>query len=552
MQVKIRSVDAFVIRRGIVAVILGLTASVLTVNITRPWVGYHGGDGADFGIMARNYLRYGYGVAKLAPVTNAGPAQPGKFRYYTHHPVILPVLISVSYRLFGVSEASARVVPIVFVLASLLIWYQILLMQWDWATAVVGLFFLAFTPMTLFYGQVIEHEPLTLFFVLLTLWCYLLWMKNGSVAAYTGLLLSLFLGTQTGWPVYLIVPFLLLHNLTCGEMKSEKQWRVLVLPVVAVGGFVIFLTHLWIVGGTERLLEIYDAFGQRSFLNRHPRTPALPIRVILNFAYAIYLFTPIPLLLSCGWLILLGRKVSRREPLGTDVWPVLLLGFGLLWLILFCRGAVHAYHTFYLGPFVALSAALATLAMSHWASARKRGWAMAAIGVGLAFFPAQALLHTQYIRTFQQREYWALYRLGLWIKENSSPERKVLILAERQYRHHVVEYYAERDLTFVGSGLAAAYLVPNSQPLRLHYVIAPTESRDGGQMAALLRCDWPPVEGYSCFEVPPVGLAIQASGPGIIIRTTGRSESSIAENPHRGAGGVWRLVSDKSKAFFAR
>jgi hypothetical protein len=551
MQVELSSVDAIFVRRGIVAVILALTAFVLTVNITRPWVGYMSGAGADFGIMARNYLRFGYGVTKLGPVTNAGPAEPKEFRYYTHHPVMLPVLMSVSYRLFGVSAASARLVPIVFILAALLIWYQILLMQWDWATAVAGLFFLAFAPMTLFYGQVIEHEPLTLFFVLLTLWCYLLWMKNGSMAAYAGLLVSLLVGTQTGWPVYLIVPFLLLHYLTCGGMKSEQPWRILVLPIVAVGGFVIFLAHLWIIGGTGRFLDLLSAFSSRGFLNRHPLTPALPVRVILNLAYATYLYTPIALLLSGGWLILLGRKLTRRERLGIDVWPVLLLGFGLLWLILFCRGVVHAYYTFYLGPFVALSAALATVAVYHWASAKRRGWAMFGIVVAVAFFSAQALLHTQYIRTFRQGEDWALYRLGLWIKENSSPERKVLVLAERQYKHHVVEYYAERDLAFVGPELAAAYLMPNTQSLRFHYVIAPAESRDGGQMAAL-RCDWPPLEGYSCFDVPSVGLAIQARGPAIMLRTIGRSASSILENPHRGAGGAWRLVVDKLKAFLAR
>src|SRR5262249_54101156 len=82
---------ASVARHGAFVLILGVAAALLSWNVTQPWVGYYSGSGADFAVMARNYLRYGYVATRLGSVTNPGLAKSEEFRYYTDHPILLPV-----------------------------------------------------------------------------------------------------------------------------------------------------------------------------------------------------------------------------------------------------------------------------------------------------------------------------------------------------------------------------------------------------------------------------------------------------------------------------
>ena len=269
--------------------------------------------------------------------------------------------------------------------------------------------------------------------------------------------------------------------------------------------------------------------------------------MILNLGYASYLFTPIALALSGVWLVRFGRKLARRERLGPDALVAVLLGHGLVFITVFGSGVVQPHLLFHLGPFVGASAALATGWLYSRASAKGRTWAVAVIIVVLGLFPAQAVAHMWYIRSFGEAEDSMLYRLGLWIRENSSPEAGLLVMVERKYWHHILDYYAERGLILVRPERDGMRLSPQMRWPSARYIIAPVQDQGDGITAAFPPCDWPRLEGYACFEI-----TAESGGQGVRERARRRAiprKETPASDGHRPEG-LWELVAGKLKVFF--
>ena len=168
----------------LLAVVAILAASTLlqSEGIRRPWSGKDTGyNGAFYSILARNYLRYGLLQTKLGPVRNSGKAERSEFKYYLNHPPLLPIVVSLSFRCFGVNEWAARGVAIAFSFFSLFILYLFSKEIWGQQTAFVATTIASFVPITLFYGSHVEvFGPLLLFFVLLTVYFYWRWFTTNQ------------------------------------------------------------------------------------------------------------------------------------------------------------------------------------------------------------------------------------------------------------------------------------------------------------------------------------------------------------------------------------
>src|SRR3989344_1806206 len=89
-----------------------VTFFVVVKNLDKPFVGIHDWNGARYGNIARNYLRYGFFTTKFSQVENSGEVVPFEFQYYTHYPPLLPILISLSYYIFDIGEWQTRTVPL--------------------------------------------------------------------------------------------------------------------------------------------------------------------------------------------------------------------------------------------------------------------------------------------------------------------------------------------------------------------------------------------------------------------------------------------------------
>src|SRR3989344_2554478 len=115
---------------------------ILLVGINRPLAGQHDWNSVFFGNAARNHVRYGLLTTKLGVVTNVGYFPQENLSYYTHHPILMPLLLAGSMRIFGITEWAIRLVPIIS--ATVLIYFLFKLVQqlWDAKTALLSTFFL--------------------------------------------------------------------------------------------------------------------------------------------------------------------------------------------------------------------------------------------------------------------------------------------------------------------------------------------------------------------------------------------------------------------------
>lgn len=151
---------------------------------------------------ARNTLHYGLAETGLLQVRNDGPADPEHFRYYIHHPPGVPLLVAANFAALGESEAAARLVPILFTLLSIAVLYRMVrkAMNHRTATLAAGLFVLM--PMTALFGRMVNHEAVTLFWMLLLVDRYLEWRHTRMTQTLASMGAVFCAGALCGWPMF--------------------------------------------------------------------------------------------------------------------------------------------------------------------------------------------------------------------------------------------------------------------------------------------------------------------------------------------------------------
>jgi 4-amino-4-deoxy-L-arabinose transferase-like glycosyltransferase len=133
----------------ILALILAASLTLAAIHVGDAFGGFHGATNEAF------YAELGRSVAKdpLKYPSYAG----GKTDY--NIPPLTAYLLGASFMAFGESEASARLVPIIFSLASITLTYMIGRRIYDERTGLAAAAILAFTPMNVIVGRNVQTDP---------------------------------------------------------------------------------------------------------------------------------------------------------------------------------------------------------------------------------------------------------------------------------------------------------------------------------------------------------------------------------------------------------
>jgi 4-amino-4-deoxy-L-arabinose transferase-like glycosyltransferase len=185
--------------------------SFLLVCGNAPWLGknYFSTNGSRYAVVAKNYLRYGFLKTKFAPVQDYGVRFPENPNYYINHPILLYLLLSISFVIFGVHSWAARFVPIAASVGSLLLVYAVAKRWWGSLCATCAAFFFAFMPMTTIFGSLVNFEPPTAFFMLLAVYYYQRWfdMRTRRDLYLLGGCIFLANFCEALWFVFLVVRY---------------------------------------------------------------------------------------------------------------------------------------------------------------------------------------------------------------------------------------------------------------------------------------------------------------------------------------------------------
>ena len=392
---------------------------------------------------------------------------PTMLNYYVDHPPLVPLLVSFNYRIFGISEASTRLVAITFSLLSLFFVYLIALKLFDPDTALLAVSLLTLTPMFLFFGRMTNHEVVTNFFVLAAIYAYMLWVDARIAKNFALLLLALIFGMAAGWPAYYVAGLLSAHCLFfVRDGRKGNVSMIVALPVVAVLMFGLFIYHVYLLEGMEGLTSLMDKFLLRA--GGGFRWTEFIATLARYFDYG---FTPVLILLA---FLYAAIDPARSRESGTvfrltDSILLLMFGFASIHVLLFKQAALeHPYWIFY---FIAPIAICAARAVYILANPKNQNAKVFAAGVYAFFLVLLVWLSYPRMKYFNTANRVHAYRLGQSIHQHSSPGD--IIVMPLGYQGTQLPYYADRDVRYWITTLAALDDILANRRVNYRYYFMP-------------------------------------------------------------------------------
>jgi 4-amino-4-deoxy-L-arabinose transferase-like glycosyltransferase len=186
-------------------VIFLLLAFHFARGLQRPWSEEDNWYGAVYSQAAHNNLRGGLHAGGVPATLYFGPLPIPPDAYYVHHPTLLPTLVTVSFAALGEAEWTARLIPVLTSLASLVVlWFLVREAAGPRAATLAAAVFAA-VPMELHYGDMVDFEPVLTFWMLGLLSCVWHWEKTGRRRWATAASGFAVLALWTDWPGYLLV-----------------------------------------------------------------------------------------------------------------------------------------------------------------------------------------------------------------------------------------------------------------------------------------------------------------------------------------------------------
>lgn len=321
-----------------IIIIIALIVRLFRITEMIDWTG------AKMGILARNYLYYGYIETKFGAVRNV---IDGSFVYYANHPPTPAIVLSFLYRIFGIHECVNRGFTITLGLLSIILLFLIVKKIWDEDTAIYASFIAALLPIT----AVFDREggwAIVLFFVCLMVYSYLRWSMDNNKRYFLVLIIATIFGGMMDWIFYPIIGCLTLYHLI---IYKNKKIEFFVVPLIALLIFIGMMFYLQSLHSPESL--------------QHAGTKWIDFSIYTNWHFyskmirdAILQFTSVIILLS---LIYLWNLASnwRKVPKEKSLLILILFIYGLFLVVALPKGAlVHRCYLYLAAPAMIISSAL--------------------------------------------------------------------------------------------------------------------------------------------------------------------------------------------------
>src|SRR3989344_1125737 len=343
--------------------VLTLASVLLGINLNKEFIGHHDWNSVVYSLIAKNYIRYGYISTKLGQVRNPEITQPANFNFLIHYPPLLPILISLGFKVFGPVEFAARLIPVA---ASLLLLSMIFLIGISLVSVSVGFLaalFVVLTPLFIYFGKLPVHDTIVPAFGVTAFYGYIQYMKTRKKIYYMLILFGVVVGGLVNWSNYYVVLAIIVHFLVWDRNKSVR-YPIIVLVPICIFLFSLQLLHLKILTGNFHLFDFIGIFLRRA--NIVANDPIYSFSLSTYFykesEYLKIYMTRTLLVLSTVWLItsFFGKKSSSEKR--TNFYLYALLIYGLVQLVVFTNlSYIHDYMIYYLLPYIVLSGALGFL-----------------------------------------------------------------------------------------------------------------------------------------------------------------------------------------------
>jgi 4-amino-4-deoxy-L-arabinose transferase-like glycosyltransferase len=356
----------------ILAIIL-LATYLITINVATPWQSMHEDNGTLNESIALSHLHLGLIFTKGQDILaqearqSFGPldvTEAQHFAYfasdqvhrepYGHHPPLLGLTIALSFVTFGPHFWSERLVPIVYALVGLILFYFIIARWFDRGIARFAAFLYATFPMFGYFGRNVSHESSVLFYALLILLGYGEWKRTYRKRWLILIAFGTIIGCGYGWPIFYFIPLLYIIDWLCEHYPDRHLALAMMVPML-LSAIIIVAQLCWVLNGS--IDQLGTIFTRRIGGGSDEQT--IIVTTITWFSQltswnteGFGLWSQIALPASLGYALTKMHTITLPMPARLGA----ILGvWGISHILLFRNGAfVHAYWQFYLLPAYAL------------------------------------------------------------------------------------------------------------------------------------------------------------------------------------------------------
>lgn len=155
--------------------VFALALLIWTQYFNRPFTDNHSWRQSDVAQVARNFYLHGHNI--LLPEINWNGDKPG---YVETELPLVPWLASLLYVVTGVHEWAARVIPVLFSLASVYYLYCLAKRLFDRKVALFSALFFLVSPLSQFMGQAFMTEPAMVAFSIAAVYYFERWLSEDN------------------------------------------------------------------------------------------------------------------------------------------------------------------------------------------------------------------------------------------------------------------------------------------------------------------------------------------------------------------------------------
>lgn len=318
-----------------------LVPLLLSYKLTWPFWGHHEFNGVYYGMIAKNYLRYGLLATKGGQVNNLYPAPASDWSFHVNHPATYPLLLAAAFVIFGSSESTARLLSITASVFGIIFLGKFLSTMYKDRVSWLAVIVLLFAPLFLYYGSLPVFEPILFPVVTAGLWKY--WATRMKKLPWSVITIS-FVTALIDWPGFWLPIFLAVY-----ELFTRKRKR---FSAFLIGGallaFLLILAHQAIVTGSA-VEALTSVFSYRLGISQQPYTTLAWVRLLLARTRA---FWGLPIIVAAA----LGFLIAFRNNRKLAGFLSLVLGLSLAHIFVFRNITwYHDYMLYHTIPFVGIS-----------------------------------------------------------------------------------------------------------------------------------------------------------------------------------------------------
>lgn len=426
--------------------------------------GFHGFNEAFYAIYAQKYLS--------RPITDLLVGAQD-----FNNPPLFTLLVYLSFKFFGVSEFSARLVPVLFGVLSVFFTYRVGSLLYNERIGLISALVMAFNPAYIIVGRNVQIDAVFVCFILIAAYYYL--KSTGASDVRNKCLAGLFLGlgAYAKQPALLFLGVIVLWEIGKNWDFSWLKWSFAYLIIIP------FLVSLpWFV--YHSIINPEVVTGVQSARIASLRFPNLAFLRLYFLNEVVWMFSPVVFVIVIAGIVFLFWERSDEDKL--ILWS---LGVYTLFYFFFHQ---HSYYLLPIVPFACMAGAKFIYSMK---SELVFVFILSAILATSIFYSVLLLAGHEY-------GYHEFKDLGEIIEREAGTQDVVIQVTETLSGSYgpLVEYYVpEAKVTVVDT--------PKKESQKTYFLdfwwFLNVDSKKGGVYATYRTIYFPTAFGYVFYQTPP-------------------------------------------------